>query len=46
MASEGVEQRCALSGAARRQASDLQERRTGRHIQYSDKLVPGSWLMV
>ena len=34
------------SGAARRQSSDLQERRTGRRIQYSDKLVPGSWLMV
>ena len=34
------------SGAARRQGSDLQERRTGRRIQYSDKLVPGSWLMV
>ena len=33
-------------GAARRQGSDLQERRTGRRIQYSDKLVPGSWLMV
>ena len=35
-----------ISGAARRQGSDLQERRTGRRIQYSDKLVPGSWLMV
>ena len=34
------------SGAARRQGSDLQERRKGRHIQYSDKSVPGSWLMV
>ena len=34
------------SGAARRQGSDLQERRTGRRIQYSDKLVPGSWLRV
>ena len=34
------------SGAARCQGSDLQERRTGRGIQYSDKLVPGSWLMV
>ena len=34
------------SGAARRQGSDLQERRTGRRIQYSDKLVPGSSLMV
>ena len=34
------------SGAARRQGSDLQERRMGRRIQYSDKLVPGSWLMV
>ena len=34
------------SGAARRQGSDLQERRTGRRIQYSDKSVPGSWLMV
>ena len=34
------------SGGARRQDSDLQERRTGRHIQYSDKWVPGSWLMV
>ena len=29
------------SGEAR-----LQERRTGRQIQHSDKLVPGSWLMV
>ena len=35
-----------LSGAARCQGSDLQERRTGRRIQNSDKLVPGSWLMV
>ena len=26
--------------------SDLQERRTGRRIQYSDTSVPGSWLMV
>ena len=34
------------SGAARRQGSDLQERRPGRCIQYSNKLVPGSWLMV
>ena len=34
------------SGAARRQGSDMKERRTGRHIQYSDKSVPGSWLMV
>ena len=34
------------SGAARCQGSDWQERQTGRHIQYSDKLVPGSWLMV
>ena len=34
------------SGAARRQGSELQERRTGRRIQYSDKLVTGSWLMV
>ena len=34
------------SGAARRQGSDLQERRTGRRNQYSDKLVPGSWLRV
>ena len=34
------------SGAARRQGSDLQERLTGRHIQYSDKLVPASWLRV
>ena len=33
-------------GAARCQGSDLQERRTGRRIQYSDTLVPGSWLMV
>ena len=33
------------SGAARCQGSDLQERRTGRRIQYSDTLVPGSWLM-
>ena len=30
------------SGAAWRQGSDLQERQTGRRIQYSDKLVPGS----
>ena len=29
-------------GAARPQGSDVQERRTGRRIQYSDKLVPGS----
>ena len=35
-----------LSGAARRQGSDLQDRRTGRRIQYSGKLVPGSWLKV
>ena len=34
------------SGAARCPGSDLQERRAGRRIQYSDKLVPGSWLMV
>ena len=34
------------SGAARCQGSDLQERRTGRRIQYSDTLVPGSWPMV
>ena len=34
------------SGAARCQGSDLQEMRTGRRIQCSDKLVPGSWLMV
>ena len=34
------------SGAPRCQGSDLQERRTGRRIQYSDKLVPGSWLIV
>ena len=34
------------SGVARRQGSDLQERQTGRHIQYSNKLVPGSWLMM
>ena len=34
------------SGAARRRGSDLQERRTGRGIQHSDKMVPGSWLMV
>ena len=34
------------SGAARCQGSDLQKRPTGRHIQYSDKLVPESWLMV
>ena len=34
------------SGAAGCQGSDLQERQTGRHIQYSDTLVPGSWLMV
>ena len=32
--------------AARCQGSDLQERRKGRRIQYSDKLVPRSWLMV
>ena len=35
-----------LSDAARCQGSDLQERRTGRRIQYSDTLVPGSWLMM
>ena len=34
------------SGAARCQGSELQERRTGRHIQYSNTLVPGSWLTV
>ena len=34
------------SGAARCQGSDLQERQTGRRIQYSDTLVPESWLMV
>ena len=34
------------SGAARFQGSDLQERRTCRRIQYSDTLMPGSWLMV
>ena len=34
------------SGEARCQGSALQERRTGRRIQYSDTLVPGSWLMV
>ena len=34
------------SGAARCQGSDLQERRMGRRIQYSDTLAPGSWLMV
>ena len=34
------------SGAAQCHGSDLQERRTGRRIQYSDTLVPGSWLMV
>ena len=34
------------SGAARCQGSDLQERRTGRRIQYSNMLVPGSLLMV
>ena len=34
------------SGAARCQGSDLQERQTGRRIQYSDTLVPASWLMV
>ena len=34
------------SGEARCQGSALQERRTGRRIQYSDMLVPGSWLMV
>ena len=31
-----------LSGAARRHGSDLQERRTGRRIQYSDKGL-GQW---
>ena len=35
-----------LLGAARCQGSDLQERPAGRRIQYSDTLVPGSWLMV
>ena len=34
------------SDAARCQGSDLQERRTGRCIQYSDTLVPRSWLIV
>ena len=34
------------SSEARCQGSALQERRTGRRIQYSDTLVPGSWLMV
>ena len=34
------------SGAARCQGSDLQERQTGRRIQHSNTLVPGSWLMV
>ena len=34
------------SGAARCKGSDLQERQTGRRIQYSDTSVPGSWLMV
>ena len=34
------------SGAARCLGSDLQERRMGRRIQYSNTLVPGSWLMV
>ena len=34
------------SSAARCQGSELQERRKGRRIQYSDTLVPGSWLMV
>ena len=34
------------SGAAPCQGSDLQERRTGRRIQYSGTLVPGSWLML
>ena len=34
------------SGAARCQGSDLQERQTGRRIQYSETLVPGAWLMV
>ena len=34
------------SGAAPCPGSDLQEGRTGRQIQYSNKLVPGSWLMV
>ena len=32
-------------GEARCQGSALQERQTGRRIQYSDTLVPGSWLM-
>ena len=34
------------SGAARCQGSNLRERRTGRRIQYSDTLMPGSWLMM
>ena len=34
------------SGEAQYQVSALQERRTGRRIQYSDTLGPGSWLMV
>ena len=33
-------------GEARGQGSALQERRTGRRIQYCDTLVPGLWLMV
>ena len=34
------------SGETGCQGSALQEWRTGRRIQYSDTLVPGSWLMV
>ena len=34
------------SGEAQGQGSALQERRTGRRLQYSDTLVPGSWQMV
>ena len=40
-----MEQRCALR--VKHGAKEaLKERRTGRRIQYSDTLVPGSWLMV
>ena len=34
------------SGEAQFQGSALQKRRTGRRIQHSDALVPGSWLIV
>ena len=40
--SDGAERKVLTGENGGRQGSDLQERRTGRRIQYSDKLVPGS----